>query len=67
MEKDWVLAYQTGQDYKAAMLKEVLADHNIEAVIMNKKDSSYKFGDIEVYVNRKDILRAKMLVEKFES
>ncbi len=67
MEKDWVLAYQTGHDYKAAMLKEIFADHNIESVIINKKDSSYKFGDIEVYVNRKNILKAKMLVEKFES
>jgi len=67
MEKDWVLAYSTNQLYQAEILKEVLGDNNIESIIINKQDSAYKFGDIEVYVKRDNILRAKKLIEEFEN
>ncbi len=66
MEKDWVVVYSTNQLYQAEILKEVLSDHNIESIIINKQDSTYKFGDVELYVKRDHILKAKMLVEEFE-
>ncbi|MBW1765380.1 MAG: DUF2007 domain-containing protein [Deltaproteobacteria bacterium] len=67
MEKDWVVAYSTNQIYQAEILKEVLSDHDIESIIINKQDSVYKFGDVEVYVKRDQILKAKKLVQEFES
>lgn len=67
MEKDWVVAYSTNQTYQAEIFKEVLSDHNIESIIINKQDSTYKFGDVEVYVKRDQILKAKKLVQEFES
>jgi hypothetical protein len=67
MEKDWVLAYTTNKVYQAELLKELLGDHDIDSFIINKQDSSYKFGSIEVYVRRNNILKAKMLVKEFES
>jgi hypothetical protein len=33
---------------------------------VNKQDSAYKFGDIELYVNRDHVIRAKMLIQEFE-
>jgi hypothetical protein len=64
MEKDWILVYTFAQMYKAEMLKELLFDQGIEAIIINKKDSSYNdFGDIELYVRRDDILWAKTLIK----
>ena len=67
MEKDWVHVYSTDKLFQAEILKQVLADHNIEAVIINKKDSSYKFGEIEVYVRHDHIIEAKMLAKEFDS
>jgi len=67
MEKDWIVAYSTNQIYQAEILKEVLSDHDIESIIINKQDSVYKFGDVEVYVKRDQILKAKKLVQEFES
>ena len=67
MEKDWIIAYSTNQLYQAEIFREVLSDHNIESIIINKQDSAYKFGDVEVYVKRDHILMAKKLVEEFES
>jgi hypothetical protein len=67
MEKDWVIVYTTNKIYQAELFREVLGDHDIESFVINKQDSSYKFGNIEVYVKRDKILKAKLLVKEFES
>jgi hypothetical protein len=67
MEKDWIVAYTTNKIYQAEIFRELLGNHAIDSYIINKQDSTYKFGDIEVYVRRNDILKAKMLVKEFES
>jgi len=58
--------YSSGQVIRAELVKQMLADHNISAFLVNKQDSAYKFGEIEVYVNRDDVIRAKMLIREFE-
>ena len=68
MEEGWVLAYTTNKTFDAELFKRVLGDHDIESVIINKMDSTYRsFGDIEVYVRQDQIIRAKMLAKEFDS
>jgi hypothetical protein len=68
MEKGWVQIYATDKMFQAELFKQVLTDHDIEAVIINKMDSSYKsFGEIEVYVKNDNAIRAKMLAKEFEA
>ena len=67
MEKDWVSIYSTDKLHIAEMIKGVLSDHNIEAVEFNKKDSSYLFGEIELYVRHSDVIKAKYLIDKADS
>ena len=65
MEKDWVIAYESKQEYLAEIARTVLSDNDIESVIINKKDSTYNsFGDIEIYVNRDNLIRAKQILQK---
>ena len=65
MEKDWVIAYESKQEYLADIARAVLSDNDIESVIINKKDSIYNsFGDIEVYVNKDNLIRAKQILQK---
>ena len=45
---DWVVIFETGQLYRAELVKSLLNDNNVEAVILNQKDSSFKIGAIEV-------------------
>ncbi len=66
MTEGKVLIYSTDKIYQAEILMQVLADNNIKAFSINKKDSVYLFGYIEVYVNHDDALKAKSLVNKFE-
>ncbi|MDR0714475.1 MAG: DUF2007 domain-containing protein, partial [Bacteroidales bacterium] len=39
--KDWKCIYSTEQRYRADIVKALLAGEDIEAVILDKKDSSY--------------------------
>jgi len=48
------------------MVRQMLTNHNIQSFLVNKQDSSYKFGVVELYVNRDDVIRAKKLIQEFE-
>ncbi len=50
---NWISIFETDQLYKAELVKSVLCDNGVEAVILNQKDSSYNtFGTIQVMVSR---------------
>jgi hypothetical protein len=67
MGLDQVSIYSIGNLYRAELIRQMLSDHDIQAFIVNKQDSAYKFGDIELFVHRDDVIRAKMLIREFES
>lgn len=64
---DWVKVYSTSMLYNAEIIKQLLADHNIPAFVLNQKDSFYHFGDIEVCVRAADVVRAKHLLNKMDN
>ena len=65
MENDWILIYSVGKLYQAELLKERLEEEGIMCDIINKKDSSFQFGDIDLFVNAKDEARAREIVRLF--
>jgi hypothetical protein len=67
VEDNWSLIYTCNKLYIAEILKEFLDDNEIDVFIINKQDSSYHFGDIELYSRPEDVMRAKLLIEKFEN
>ena len=67
MAIDQVHIYSMGNPYQAELVRQMLSDHNIQAFIVNKQDSAYKFGDIELYVHRDHVIRAKKLILEFEN
>ena len=59
MEKNWVKIFTSADYYKSEMIKQALAGHYIDTVILNKQDSSHRtFGDIEVYIHQEDFSNA---------
>jgi len=67
-EKDqerWECLFGSKILYKAEMLKSLLEESDIPAVIINKQDSAYLFGDIEVYVKLDDFLKAQQILKTF--
>jgi len=65
VEPNLVHIFSSGQPYKAELVKQMLTDHNIQSFLVNKQDSAYKFGEVELYVNRDDVIRAKRLIHEF--
>lgn len=63
MENNWIKIYTTENPVTAEIIKQGLIEHDIAAVIMNKKDSSYQtFGVIEVLVNKRDVAAAEAYI-----
>lgn len=61
---DWKKIYESTSPIKAQLAKAYLVEeHQIEAVILNKQDSSYLFGLCEVHVPMQDAVLAKFLLE----
>ncbi|MGN6178679.1 MAG: putative signal transducing protein [Mucilaginibacter sp.] len=55
MEKNWVRVYKSTNYYESEIVKQMLKQHAVEAVLLNKQDSSYhSFGNVEVYVHQED-------------
>lgn len=65
--KEMEIVYSTGTEYLAELIKQVLFDNNIESFIINRQDSSYHFGDIEVFVKKSDFDKAKSITVEFEN
>ncbi len=64
-DKDWQVIFTTTQAYQAYIIQDVLKDHDIEAVVIDKQDSFYvTVGEIEVYVEPENVIKAKHLVKK---
>lgn len=65
--ENWVPVYSTSKLYEAEMIKSLMADNDIECVIMNKQDSIYMFGDVELYVPTNEAFSAKQLILQYQS
>ena len=64
-EKNWIKVYSSNNPINAEIIKQMLEEHNINAVEMNQQDSSYNmFGNIQIYVQQEFSVKAKKLIEK---
>jgi hypothetical protein len=61
---DKKLVYSSDQYHQALIIQEMLAENNIEADIVNKKDSSFLIGDVEIYVDLADEEKAHSLIKQ---
>lgn len=64
MDIDWALFYTSNKMYEIEILKGLLLENNIESYMMNKQDSLYLLGEIELYVPFDDILKAKIILSE---
>lgn len=66
----WSKIYESKKPYRAEIVKDILEQHDIKAIVMNRKDSAYDiFGQIEVHVEVEKVLTALKIIEddvKFE-
>ncbi len=61
--KNWINVYKTGRLIDAELIKTILIDHQIDAVVINKIDSSYLFGEAIVYCQPQNEEAAKEIIK----
>ena len=59
---NWVKVYSSAFAHKIEIIKSILEENDVDCIIMNKQDSSYFFGEIELYVQDIDVIRAKQII-----
>ena len=59
----WKKIYVTNHRYLAEIVRGVLDENGIEGVILDKKDSAYGFGEVEVYTAQENVLRAVHIIK----
>lgn len=58
MEKDWIKIFTSSDFYRSEIVKQVLIEHEIDAVLLNKQLSGYNIGAVEVYIHQEDFSKA---------
>ena len=58
MEKGWIKIFTSSDFYRAEIVKQVLTEHTIDAVLLNKQLSGYNIGAVEVYIHQEDFSKA---------
>ncbi len=64
MEKGWIKIQTYTDAIRGEMDKQMLAESGIPAVLLNKQDSSFMFGKIDLFVNEKDFELAERLIQE---
>ncbi len=67
MEKHWIKLFVTTHPIQAEITKQMLEEHQVPTVIINKQDSSYRFGQIELYVHESQESFARDLLAEREA
>jgi len=63
MEKNWVKIFTSTNYIQSEIVKQMLIEHHIDAVVLNKQDSSHRtFGQIEVYIHHENFGQAVELL-----
>ncbi len=61
---NWQKIYGTNNLPQAEIIRSLLQEHDIQAIILNKRDSAYNlFGEVEVHVLRKEVIKAIQLLK----
>ncbi|MDI3520991.1 MAG: hypothetical protein PWR03_1179 [Tenuifilum sp.] len=66
MDENWKEVFSTAQSWQAEMAKQVLEENGIAAVVINRKDSSYLFGEVSVYVEKSNEEKASELLKELK-
>ncbi len=61
---NWRSVYKDNREHRATIVRDVLMDRDIDAVLVNKKDSPYGFGYLEVQVPADQVILAIKIIEE---
>jgi hypothetical protein len=60
----WQRVYRDASEYRATMVRDMLIEHDIHAVLVSKKDSAYGLGYLEVQVAPDEVILAIKIIQE---
>jgi len=60
----WQTVYKSTNPHQTEIVKDVLLNAGLKAIVFNKQDHAYKFGNIEVKVDPDSVIRAIKIIEE---
>lgn len=63
MENEWVVIAGFTDDVRSQIAVERLLTNGVDAVAIDKRDSIYRIGEIEIFVHRDNVLIAKEIIK----
>lgn len=66
MESDWLKVYTSSDFFKSELVRQVLIDNEIDAIIINKQGFPYRIGEVEVYIHESNLEQAKEIITNNE-
>lgn len=64
---NWITVFETDQLFLAEMVKGILCENNIDAVLLSHKDSSYPMlGSIKIMVDSNEREKADEIIKTIE-
>lgn len=66
MEKEWVVIAGFTDDISSQLALDRLLSGGIEAVAIDKRDWTYRFGEIDICVHRDNVIIAKELIKDLQ-
>ena len=67
MQEGWIKVYESDEEYQAVLIRELLENHGLHPVLMDKKDDEFRIGHAEVYVSGEEIDKARDVIESNKS
>lgn len=62
--ENWNKVFETPMQVRAEIVKGILEEHQIQAVILNKKETVYQiFGNYEVHVQGENMMSANNIIQ----
>jgi hypothetical protein len=65
MDKEWVSVYSSKKLHNVELLRHILKENDIRAVVLNQQDSFYvTIGEIRLMVRPDKVMHAKTIIAK---
>ena len=64
MEKDWIMIYQADEEYKAEIIRQLLENHGLHPVLMDKKDDEFRIGQVEIFIAPEEADQARHIMSE---
>ncbi len=59
------MIFESPDELQVESARQALERVEIDAVTINKKDRAYNFGQIELYIHRDNVIRARQILKDF--